>query len=45
LANDGGKPETTEVILVVFLALVVLVALLTILGPQIEAFVQRVTGR
>ena len=42
--NDGGQ-ERLEILLVLFLAFVVLVALLTILGPQIEDLVQRTTGR
>jgi len=34
-----------EVVLVVFLTLVITIALLTILGPQIESFVHSLTGR
>jgi hypothetical protein len=43
--SGNGKPEALEIILVIFLALVVIVALLTVLGPQIEAIVFHLTGR
>ncbi len=34
-----------EVVLIIFLTLVVIVAILTILGPQIETFIHSLTGR
>ena len=43
--SGDGKPEASDVILVIFLTLVVIVALLTVLGPQIEAIVFGLTGR
>lgn len=43
--SNDSKPDALEIILVLFLTLVVIVALLTILGPQIEALVFRLTGR
>lgn len=43
-SDDGGE-ERTEVLLVVFLGFVLVFALLTILGPQIESLVHGLTGR
>ncbi len=43
--SNDSKPDALEVALVLFLTVVVIVALLTILGPQIEALVFRLTGR
>ena len=45
MSNNTSRPEPMEVALVIFLVLVVVFALLTILGPQIEAFVYSLTGR
>ncbi len=45
MPSNQNKPETIEVVLVVFLTLVVIVAVLTILGPQIETLVHSLTGR
>jgi hypothetical protein len=45
VANNESKPDIMEIALIVFLILVVIVAVLTILGPQIEGMVQRMTGR
>ncbi len=44
LKHDGGQ-ERMEIVLILFLTFVLIVALLTILGPQIEDLVLRVTGR
>ena len=44
LKHNGGQ-EGMEILLVLFLAFVLIVALLTILGPQIEDLVFRATGR
>jgi Flp pilus assembly pilin Flp len=43
-SNDNG-PDKIEVALVLFLVFVVIIAILTILGPQIESFVRTATGR
>jgi|GEM_PF-6871945 len=45
MSGNGSKPEPLEVALVVFLFFVIIIALLTILGPQIEALVYSLTGR
>lgn len=42
--HDSGQ-ERLEILLVLFLLFVVIFALLTVLGPQIQDLVQRVTGR
>lgn len=43
--SNDSKPDAREVLLVLFLATVVVVALLTVLGSQIETLVFRLTGR
>lgn len=45
MSKDDRGLEPMEVALVVFLAFVVVVALLTILSPQIETLVESVTRR
>ncbi len=45
MTKRGGGQERGEIVLVIFLAFVLIVALLTILGPQIEELVLRATGR
>ena len=44
LSKKSGR-ERAEVLLVVFLTFVAIIAILTILGPQIDSLVQRITGR
>ena len=43
--HNDSTPGPLEIALVVFLALVVLIAVLTILSPQLEAFIYNLTGR
>jgi len=43
-AEDGGQ-ELLELLLIAFLVAVVLIAVLTILGPQIDSAVHSLTGR
>lgn len=43
--SNDSRPDVLEIILVLFLAMVVGIALLTVLGPQIETLVFRLTGR
>ena len=45
MESNDSKPSASEIILVIFLATVIVVALLTIFGPQIETLVFRLTGR
>lgn len=43
--NDDSGQERLEVVLVVFLLFVLIIALLTILSPQIEGMVQTIVSR
>ncbi len=45
MPKSNGGYEPMELALVIFLAFVVIVALLTILAPQIETLVHTVTGK
>jgi hypothetical protein len=45
MTGNDSQPDIMEIVLVVFLTLVVIIAILTILGPQIESFVRTATGR
>jgi Tfp pilus assembly major pilin PilA len=43
--NNDNRPDKMEIALVIFLVCVVIIAVLTILGPQIESVVRTATGR
>lgn len=45
MPGNESRPEPLEVALVIFLIFVIIIALLTILGPQIEALVYALTGK